>query len=178
MSAEIRKAKADMQKALQESANIKLNKEKILRDVQKAMETVAELDKAGLDKLILQSLQSVEPLLRGLKKTGHPADPKTSKTIQSEAIPGIPDVADPKEPLAVIDIMETTDSVLPFSVPVLSPFEVQRIRNELLQRFSTRMQLQLVLMKDAREKQVKLIQLVNRKQANNQNENQHLIVLQ
>jgi len=178
MSAEIRKAKADMQKALQESANIKLNKEKILRDVQKAMETVAELDKAGLDKLILQSLQSVEPLLRGLEKTGHPADPKTSKTIQAEAIPGIPDVADPKEALAVIDIMGTTDSVLPFSVPVLTPFEVQRIRNELLQRFSTRMQLQLVLMKDAREKQVKLIQLVNRKQANNQNENQNLIVLQ
>lgn len=175
-SAEIRKAKADMQKAFQESANIKLNKEKILRDVQKAMETVAELDKAGLNKLIMQSLQSVEPMLRGYDKIGHPTDLKSSKTILTEPIPEIPDVPDPKDALAMMEIRESADSLLTFPLPVLSPLDIQRMKTALLQRLSVRMHLQLVLVKDASEKQVQLIQLVHRKRVNNENRN--LIVFQ
>ncbi|MBI2282680.1 MAG: M48 family metalloprotease [Bacteroidetes bacterium] len=176
MSAEIRKAKVEMQKVFQENANNKLNKEKILRDVQKAMETVAELDKAGLDKIIIQSLQSVEPMLRGYDRIGHTADSKTAKTMLIEPIPEIPDVADPKEPLAVVDVMEMADSLLPFSLPVLSPLDIQRMQTELLRRLSARMHLQLVLVKNASEKQVQLIQLVHRKRVNNENRN--LIVFQ
>lgn len=175
MSAEIRKAKADMQKALQENAHIKLNKENILRDVQKAMQTVAELDQAGLDKLILQSLESVEPMLRGSDKTRHHADPKASKTLLTEPIPDVRDTPDPKDPLAMMDMLESADSLLPFSLPVLSPRDIQRIQTELLQRLAARMQMQLVLVKDASEKQVQLIQLVNRKQRNNGNRNLNIL---
>lgn len=175
MSAEIRKAKADMQKALQENANIKLNKEKILRDVQKAMQTVAELDQAGLDKLILQSLESVEPMLRGDDKTRHHADPKSSKTLLTDPIPDIRDVPDPKDPLAMMDVMGSADSLLPFSFPVLSLRDIQRIQTELLQRLAVRMQMQLVLVKDASERQLQLIQLVNRKQRNNGNRNLNVL---
>lgn len=176
MSAEIRKAKVEMQKVFQENANNKLNKEKILRDVQKAMETVAELDKAGLDKIIIQSLQSVEPMLRGYDRIGHTADSKTAKTMLTEPIPEIPDVADPKEPLAVVDVMKMADSLLPFSLPVLSPLDIQRMQTELLRRLPARMHLQLVLVKNASEKRVQLIQLVHRKRVNNENRN--LIVFQ
>lgn len=176
MSAEIRKAKVEMQKVFQENANNKLNKEKILRDVQKAMETVAELDKAGLDKIIIQSLQSVEPMLRGYDRIGHTADSKTAKTMLIEPIPEIPDVPDAKDPLTMMDIREAADSLLPFSLPVLSPLDIQRMQTELLRRLSARMHLQLVLVKNASEKQVQLIQLVHRKRVNNENRN--LIVFQ
>lgn len=176
ISAELRKAKTEMQKAFQENANNKLNKEKILRDVQKAMETVAGLDKEGLDKLILQSLQSVEPLIRESEKIIQHARPATSKTILTEPMPEIPDVPDRKAPLAMSDDLETEDCVLPYPLPVLSPLEVQKIKTALLQRLSANMQLQLVLVKDAREKQVKRVQLVNRRQA--KNENRNLIIFQ
>lgn len=173
MSADIRKAKADMQKAFRENASNKLNKEKILHDVQKAMETVAELDKMGLDRIILQSLQSVEPLLRGFDKTARPASSQTQKAILTEPIP---EVADPKEPLAMIDIMETTDSVLTYPLPVLSRVDIQRIKSELFLRLSEKMQLQLVQVKNVRDRQVELLQLVNRKRVNN--EQKSLIIFQ
>jgi F0F1-type ATP synthase membrane subunit b/b' len=62
VSADIEKAKAEMQKAF--SVNVNIDKTKITRDIQQAMDVVTDLDKMGLDKLILQSLRSVEPLFR------------------------------------------------------------------------------------------------------------------
>eukprot|EP01136_Pigoraptor_vietnamica_P008473 Opistho-1_new@43846 len=108
VSADMEKAKAEMQKAF--TVNINIDKAKIARDIQQAMDVVTDLDKMGLDQLILQSLRSVEPLFKEERKQPlQKKTPRNRNTLEKKELPEqvLPEETEPKEIIVVETPLET-----------------------------------------------------------------------
>lgn len=172
MSADIQKAKAEMQKAFQESKNFNTNldKEKLRHDIDQAMEVVFQLDKdGGLSKLVLQSLNSVAPLIKEEnRQTGRNKTRRVTtiaKTEKKEITPPEPPVTvtiDEKE-LPVPDFnLNAEEIILPDASTVISHIELERLRAELM-RMASMIQMKITLAKDTEAKKLRLIPLVHKK---------------
>lgn len=127
LSADMEKAKAEIQKAF--SVNVNIDKTKITRDIQQAMDVVTDLDKMGLDKLILQSLRNVEPLFRAESQ-----QPKQQKVIRSKTSPEkresieqvISEDTETKEIIVLENPLETLVSPMPETV-VMNELALQKL---------------------------------------------------
>lgn len=122
VSADMEKAKAEMQKAF--TVNINIDNAKIARDIQHAMDVVTDLDKLGLDQLILQSLRSVEPLFKEERK--QPLQKKTTRNRNIQEKKELPEQVLPEDPEAKeIIVIETP--LEPVVTPVTEPVVMTEI---------------------------------------------------
>jgi len=127
VSADMEKAKAEVQKAF--SVNVNIDKAKIVHDIQQAMDVVTDLDKMGLDKLILQSLRSVEPLFR--EKQPQPLQKKITRKHGSQERKEMPERVIPEETEAKeIIVLETPPETIVTPVPepvVMNEINLQKL---------------------------------------------------
>lgn len=122
VSADMEKAKAEMQKAV--SVNINIDRAKIARDIQHAMDVVTDLDKMGLDQLILQSLRSVEPLFKEERK--QPLQKKIPRNRNNHEKKELPEQVLPEEPEAK-EIIVIEAPLEPVVTPVTEPVVMTEI---------------------------------------------------
>lgn len=122
VSADMEKAKAEMQKAF--TVNINIDNAKIARDIQHAMDVVTDLDKMGLDQLILQSLRSVEPLFKEERK--QPLQKKTLRNRNIQEKKELPEQVLPEDPEAK-EIIVIEAPLEPVVTPVTEPVVMTEI---------------------------------------------------
>ena len=103
MNAEIRQAKAEMERGLR-IAEASVDKEKIMRDIQKAMETVDQLNKTGLDKIILGALQIPGMILDEKNHPAAPTAPDKEAGKMKRRMPALAPVADELPKMMMPDI--------------------------------------------------------------------------
>jgi bla regulator protein BlaR1 len=93
MNAEIRQAKSEMERGLK-IAEASVDKEKIMRDIQKALESVDQLNKMGLDKIIMGALQIPGMMLDEKNKHASPPAPEKDSERMKRSMPSPASVAD------------------------------------------------------------------------------------
>ncbi len=179
VSADMEKAKAEMQKALR--VNVNIDKAKIERDIQQAMDVVTDLNTLGLDKLILQSLRSVEPLFR--EEQHQPLQKKTPRKRSIREQKELPEQAIPEEPeVKEIIVMDTPLELLVTPLPepvVLNEINLQKLA--LLSRLaelSSLQQMKLTFAKLKEAKKIEKLPLVIKKRIRGEEDRQVILLQQ
>lgn len=178
VSADIEKAKAEMQKAF--SVNVNINKTKITRDIQQAMDVVTDLDKMGLDKLILQSLRSVEPLFREEQQPLQKKIPRNRNKSEKKELPErmIPEETETKEIIVVETPLETLVTPVPEPV-VMNEVSLQKlVLLSRLAELSSLQQMKLAFAKLADAKKIEKLPLVLKKKVRAEEEKQVILLQQ
>ena len=177
VSADIEKAKAEMQKAF--SVNVNIDKTKITRDIQQAMDVVTDLDKMGLDKLILQSLRSVEPLFRVEQQPLQKKISRNRNNPEKKELPErkIPDDTETKEVIVVETPLETL--VTPLPEPVMNEINLQKlVLLSRLAELSSLRQMKLAFAKLIETKKIEQLPLVLKKRVRAEEEKQVILLQQ
>lgn len=177
VSADIEKAKAEMQKAF--SVNVNIDKTKITRDIQQAMDVVTDLDKMGLDKLILQSLRSVEPLFRVEQQPLQKKISRNRNNPEKKELPErrIPDDTETKEVIVVETPLETL--VTPLPEPVMNEINLQKlVLLSRLAELSSLRQMKLAFAKLIETKKIEQLPLVLKKRVREEEEKQVILLQQ
>ncbi|HEY1018800.1 MAG TPA: M56 family metallopeptidase [Sediminibacterium sp.] len=177
VSDDIEKAKAEMQKAF--SVNVNIDKTKITRDIQQAMDVVTDLDKMGLDKLILQSLRSVEPLFREEQQPLQKKISRNRNNPEKKELPErkIPDDTETKEVIVVETPLETL--VTPLPEPVMNEINLQKlVLLSRLAELSSLRQMKLAFAKLIETKKIEQLPLVLKKRVRAEEEKQVILLQQ
>lgn len=178
VSADMEKAKAEIQKAF--SVNVNIDKAKITRDIQQVMDVVTDLDKMGLDKLILQSLRSVEPLF---KEEPQPLQKKISRhrnNPEKKELPEriVPEETETKEIIVVETPLEIHVTPLPEPV-VMNEISLQKlVLLSRLAELSSLQQMKLAFAKLTKAKRIEKLPLVLKKRIREEEEKQVLLLQQ
>lgn len=178
VSADIEKAKAEMQKAF--SVNVNIDKTKITRDIQQAMDVVTDLDKMGLDKLILQSLRSVEPLFKEEQQPLQKKTPRHRNNRETKELPErmIPEETETKEIIVVETPLETLVTPVPEPV-VMNESSLQKlILLSRLAELSSLQQMKLAFAKLTKAKRIEKLPLVLKKRIREEEEKQVILLQQ
>lgn len=178
VSADIEKAKAEMQKAF--SVNVNIDKTKITRDIQQAMDVVTDLDKMGLDKLILQSLRSVEPLFKEEQQQLQKKTPRHRNNPEKKELPEqmVPEETETKELIVVETPLETMVTTVPEPV-VLNEMSLQKlVLLSRLAELSSLQQMKLAFAKLTKAKRIEKLPLVLKKRIREEEEKQVILLQQ
>jgi beta-lactamase regulating signal transducer with metallopeptidase domain len=178
VSADIEKAKAEMQKAF--SVNVNIDKTKITRDIQQAMDVVTDLDKMGLDKLILQSLHSVEPLFKEEQQHLQKKTPRHRNNPEKKELPErmVPEETETKEIIVVETPLETMVTAVPEPV-VMNEISLQKlVLLSRLAELSSLQQMKLAFAKLTKAKRIEKLPLVLKKRIREEEEKQVMLLQQ